>query len=63
MKCLKITKITVQKGAISSLVRGVVTGFSIDVNGNLTKFGSTSYYEAVVLTSGGFSGGISSSIA
>lgn len=50
-------------GAISSLVSRFVTGLGTDMNGNTTKFGSSSYYEAAVLASGGLSGGISSSIA
>lgn len=50
-------------GVVSSLVSSAITSFSTDVNGNLTKFGKSSYYEAVVLASGGLSGGISSSIA
>lgn len=50
-------------GVASSLVSSALTMLSVDANGNSTKLGSSSYYEAVVLASGGLSGGISSSIA
>lgn len=50
-------------GAVSSLISSGIESFKADKGGKLTIFGESNSYKALLIASGGLSGGISSSIA